>query len=35
MALKACHKDKTKKKRVACEKQARKRYGPPEKAKKK
>jgi hypothetical protein len=27
-ALKACHKKKSKSKRVACEKQARKKYGP-------
>jgi hypothetical protein len=33
-ALKACKRDKAKKKRVACEKQARKRYGPAHKAKK-
>ena len=33
-ALKACKRDKHKRKRKACEKQARKRYGPLEKAKK-
>jgi DNA-binding beta-propeller fold protein YncE len=32
-ALKACHRDRAKKKRVACERQARKRYGPAHKAK--
>ena len=30
-ALKACHKDKHRRKRVACEKQARRAYGPPPK----
>jgi hypothetical protein len=34
-ALKACRKDKGKKKRVACERSARKRYGPPKAAGKK
>ena len=33
-ALKQCHKDKNKKRRAACEKQARKRYGAVKKAKK-
>jgi hypothetical protein len=33
-ALKACHAKKNKQKRKACEKQARKRYGPVKKAKK-
>jgi hypothetical protein len=34
LALKACKKDKQRSKRVACEKQARKKYGPIKKAKK-
>jgi hypothetical protein len=33
-ALKVCGKDKSKKKRAACDKQARKKYGPAKKAKK-
>jgi hypothetical protein len=32
-ALQACHKDRSKKKRAACERQARKRYAPPAKKK--
>ncbi len=34
LALKACHKKPKGKKRQACERQARKQYGPPKKAKK-
>jgi hypothetical protein len=33
-ALNACHKDRTKKRRVSCERKARKRYGPPRQARK-
>jgi hypothetical protein len=33
-ALKACHKDRSKRQRVSCESKARKRYGPPHKARK-
>jgi hypothetical protein len=33
-ALKACHKDRAKKQRVSCERKARRRYGPPQKARK-
>jgi len=33
-ALKACHKDKPKKKRTSCEKAARKKYAPPKAHKK-
>jgi hypothetical protein len=33
-ALKACHKNRAKKQRVSCERKARKRYGPPHKARK-